>query len=253
MNRLFELSTPIAFAHRGSSAHAPENTIAAFCLALEQGADAVELDVKLSRDGKIMVFHDLTLDRVTGVKGRFCERTFADLRSLDAGEWFSTRFKGERIPMLSEVFEAVGKNMVINIELTNYDTPGDALPEEVAKLVKEHNVEDRVIFSSFDPRNLVKIRQRLPESQTALLAHQGWRGAISRSLAWRWVSPRMLHPYCSDVDASFVRRVHRLGARMHVWTVNDPAEMTRLANLGVDGLFTDDPLLFQKTLAGRKA
>src|SRR5512147_1736179 len=128
------LPQPIIFAHRGASAHAPENTLAAFELALSQGADAIELDVKLSSDGQVVVIHDPTVDRTTGAKGRVKDMTLADMRTLDAGSFFSQNFVNEKIPTLEEVFETMGKRLFINVELTNYTTPRDHLVETVCML-----------------------------------------------------------------------------------------------------------------------
>src|SRR6266496_640164 len=114
---LESLPRPIVFAHRGASAHAPENTIAAFELALAQNADAIELDVKLTADGHVVVIHDSTVDRTTGSRGRVKDLSLAQLRSLDAGSFFSEKYRGEKIPTLEEVLEAVGKRTIINVEL----------------------------------------------------------------------------------------------------------------------------------------
>ena len=114
------LPQPVIFAHRGAAVYAPENTLAAFELALTQGADAIELDVKLSAEGCAVVIHDDTVDRTTNGAGRVKNLTLADLRSLDAGSAFSEKYSGEKIPLLEEVFEAVGGRALINVELTNY-------------------------------------------------------------------------------------------------------------------------------------
>ena len=136
---LDSLPQPVIFAHRGASAHAPENTLAAFELALAQQADALELDVKLSADGHVVVIHDATVDRTTNGHGRVRDLSLADLKKLDAGSFFSQAFAGENIPTLDEVFESFGKRTFINVELTNYSTPGDALVESVCMLVKKHH------------------------------------------------------------------------------------------------------------------
>src|SRR5512145_3196062 len=122
---LASLPKPLIFAHRGASAHAPENTLAAFELAIAQNADALELDVKLSADGHAVVIHDTTVDRTTGSEGRVKDLSLAELRSLDAGTFFSEKYSGERIPTMEEVFESVGKRILINVELTNSNSPRD--------------------------------------------------------------------------------------------------------------------------------
>lgn len=240
---LSSLPQPVIFAHRGASAHAPENTLAAFELALEQGADAIELDVKLSADGQVVVIHDATVDRTTGTHGRVRDLSLAQLRALNAGSFFASRFSTEKIPMLEEVFEAVGRRTFINVELTNYNTPRDHLVESVCMLVKQHNLQGRVIFSSFYASNLSKARSYLPEVPCGLLALNGWLGAWARSFGFAFGKYAALHPNLGDVTREQIQRVHRLKGRMHVWTVNPEADIRRLFEWGVDGIFTDDPQL----------
>jgi glycerophosphoryl diester phosphodiesterase len=234
---------PFIFAHRGASAHAPENTLSAFQLALTQNADGIELDVKLSSDGHVVVIHDPTLDRTTGTKGRVKDMSLADLRALDAGSFFSETFKGEKIPTLEEVFETMGKRLFINVELTNYTTPRDQLVETVCMLVKKFNLQKHVMFSSFFAGNLSKAGSYLPEVPRGLLALNGIAGAWARSFGYYFGKYQALHPYLSDVTPEQVGRVHRLKGRIHVWTVNKADDMRKLFRWGVDAIFTDDPHL----------
>ena len=240
---LTSLPQPIIFAHRGASAHAPENTLAAFGLALAQGADGIELDVKLSADGQVVVIHDPTVDRTTGAHGRVNDLALADLRALNAGSFFSAAFSTEKIPLLEEVFEAFGKKTLINVELTNYSTPRDHLVESVCMLVKKFNVQKNVMFSSFYANNLSKARSYLPEVPCGLLAFGGLLGAWARSFGFAFGKYAALHPYLKNVTPQQVQRVHRLKGRVHVWTVNAEADMRRLFGWGVDAIFTDDPQL----------
>ena len=229
------------FAHRGASAHAPENTIAAFELALAQNADAIELDVKLSADGHIMVIHDSTVDRTTGSHGRVKDLSLAQLRSLDAGSFFSEKFHGEKIPTLAEVFEAVGKRTFINVELKNCSAPRDQLVETVCMLVKKFSLQNHVMFSSFFAASLSRARMYLPDVPSGLLALHGPLGAWARSFGFMFGKYQALHPYLTDVTPQQVQRVHRLQRRIHVWTVNAAEDMRRLFRWGVDAIFTDDP------------
>jgi glycerophosphoryl diester phosphodiesterase len=239
---LSHFPTPIFFAHRGASATAPENTLAAFNLALKQGAPAIEFDVKLTSDRQVVILHDQTLNRTTNGSGEVTKQPLAALRELDAGSWKSAEYRGEKIPTLNEVFEAVGKQLLINVELTNYATPFDGLVHEVAALVKQHGLQDRVIFSSFYPTNLVLARRLLPTVPRGQLALEGNAGWWQR-FAGNFMALDAEHPYLDDVNAELVKRVHARGRRVHVWTVNDPADMRRLRALGVEGIFTDDPLV----------
>lgn len=237
------LPRPTIFAHRGASAHAPENTLAAFELALAQGAEGIELDAKLSADGHAVVIHDATVDRTTDGHGRVKDMSLADLRSLGAGLFFAEKYRGEKVPTLEEVFEALGKRMFINVELTNYNTPGDHLVESVCMLVKKFELQKRVLFSSFFASNLSKARGLLPEVPRGLLAFNGLLGAWARSFGFAFGRYQALHPNLKDVTPQQVQRVHRLERRVHVWTVNATEDMRRLFDWGVDAIFTDDPQL----------
>ncbi len=237
------LPQPAIFAHRGASAHAPENTLAAFELALAEGADGIELDVKLSADGRAVVIHDATMNRTTGTAGRVKALSLDEMRSLDAGSFFSEKYAGEKIPALEEVFETLGKRTFINVELTNYNTPRDHLVETVCMLVKKFNMQKYVLFSSFFSSNLSRARSYLPEVPSGLLALNGLLGAWSRSFGFSFGKYQALHPNLKDVTHEQVQRVHRLGKRIHVWTVNAENDMHRLFGWGVDAIFTDDPQL----------
>jgi glycerophosphoryl diester phosphodiesterase len=246
----FDFPTPIILGHRGAKNYAPENTLAAFNLALEQGADGVELDAKLSADEVVVVHHDATLERTTNGHGRVSQTPLSTLRELDAGSFFSEKFRGEKIPTLDEVFETIGKRALINVELTNYSTPRDALVEKVVRLVKRHGLEKRILFSSFFASNLKKAAALLPEAPRGLLAVGGWMGAWARSFGFAFGEYQALHPYWTDVSARQVSRVHQLKRRIHVWTVNAADDMRRLFSWHVDGIITDDPALAVKVLRG---
>jgi glycerophosphoryl diester phosphodiesterase len=239
---LSHFPSPIFYAHRGASAHAPENTLAAFELAARQGAPAIEFDVKLTSDRHVIIIHDQTLDRTTNGSGSVTKQPLAALRELDAGSWKSAEFRGEKIPLLDEVLEAVGKKVLINIELTNYATPIDGLVPEVAALVEKHALQQRIIFSSFYFTNLLAARRLLPTVPCGQLIQAGSAGWWQRTAA-RFMAVDAEHPYLSDVNAALVQRIHARGRRVQVWTVNDPADMRRLCACGVDGIFTDDPLV----------
>ncbi len=247
---LYDSSRPAVFAHRGARAYAPENTLSSFELALAQGTDAIELDAKLTADGRIIVFHDATLERTTDGKGKVSQKTLAELRELDAGSHFSEKYRGEKIPLLEEVFDALGKKLFINVELKNYTTPTDDLVARVCELVKRCGLEAKVLFSSFLPGNLTKARRLLPGVPRGLLAAPGLAGAWARSFAFSFGDYASLNPSIADADSHAVQRVHRLKRRIHVYTVNDPDDMRKLQSWGADGLFTDDPALALRTLGG---
>lgn len=245
----FDLPRPAIFAHRGASAYGPENTLTAFQLALQQQCDAIELDVKLCAGDQAVVIHDATVDRTTNGKGNVAELTLTTLRELDAGSHFDHEFGNERIPTLSEVFETVGHETFINIELTNYTTPRDRLPEVVAGLVAHHVMEQRVLFSSFNPLTLRRIKRLLPEIPIGFLALPGKAGALSRSWFGKLlVDYQALHPAVSDVNNGLIQRRHRQGQRVNTYTVNDATQMELLFTMNIDGIFTDDPILARSLL-----
>lgn len=241
MNRFFELPRPVIFAHRGDSAHAPENTLAAFRQALQKGAPAVELDAKLSKDGTVMVIHDPDTIRTTGVPGLVRRMTCAALQALDAGSFFDARFIGERIPTLDDVLEEVGGKLLVNIELTNYAAPFDELPDKVAAIVQRHALADQVIFSSFNPANLERIRRVLPGTPAGILAFPGIAGALARSRLFLKASPALVHPHHSAVTPAYLENEHRRARQVNTWTVNSPERIQLLYAWGIDGIITDDP------------
>ncbi len=245
-----DLPRPVVFSHRGASAFAPENTLASFRLAADLGAPAVELDVKLTADNQVVVLHDPTLDRTTDGHGPLAKMTLAQVKKLDAGAAFAEKYRGEPVPTLAEVFEAVGQQVYINVELTNYTTPLDDLVARVAEVVHRCQMEERIIFSSFNPLNLIQAHRLLPEVPAGLLATEGRSGALARSFVGNLIPHQALHPYLEDVNQKLVDQVHARGRRIHVWTVNPEAEMRRLFGSGVDGIFTDDPQKALGVLAG---
>ncbi|NPV55852.1 MAG: glycerophosphodiester phosphodiesterase [Anaerolineae bacterium] len=245
---MYETPYQMIFAHRGSSLYAPENTLPAFQRAVDDGADAVELDVKLTADQKVVVIHDQMIDRTTDGSGNVADMTLEELRQFDAGSWFSDQFHGIQIPTLEDVFGVVGREVYINIELTNYRTPNDSLVPAVVELVKKHKMIENVMFSSFLPKNLYEAKQHLPEVLVAILALPGIKGILSRGYIGRRAAPSVIHPYLTDVNAAFVKRQHSIGRRVNVWTVNMAEDIQRLFDMGVDGIFTDDPPLALRVL-----
>ncbi len=235
------LPQPVVFAHRGASAHAPENTMAAFQLALEQGAPAIEFDVKLSADGHVVVIHDQTVNRTTNATGNVAKLPLEALRELDAGSWFGPQFQGEKIPTLHEVFATFGKALLMNVELTNYATPFDALVPKVADLVQKYGVERNLWFSSFYPHNLMRAARLLPSVPRAQLLWPGRAGGWQRTWG-SLINIQAEHPWKDDISAGYVQNAHQRKRRIHAWTVNHPSDLRRLNALGVDGFFTDDPL-----------
>lgn len=221
------------WAHRGASAEAPENTLAAFGLALQRRADGIELDVHLSRDGVPMVIHDETLERTSNGRGRVADWKAAELQSLDAGAWFSAGFSGERIPTLEQVLQQVGGQARLNIELKSA-----AAGQAVLELLRRHP-ESRVLISSFDHRLLARMRTMAPELALGFLVDsRWWRLGLRRALASGGES---FHPRQDMVSRPLLLACHRAGLKVYPWTVDAPARAAELVRLGCDGLFTNRP------------
>lgn len=246
-----DLKRPTIFAHRGSSAFAPENTLTAFKLAVEQHADAIELDAKLTADGHVVVIHDETVDRTTNGTGRLKSLTLAELQALDAGSKIPPLFKPEKIPTLEQVFKEVRRKIFINVELTNYSSPLDDLPDKVITLVKKYHLETGVILSSFNMIALIRARSLLPEVPLGLLTFPGCSEMTLRSKLVRFGPLLAIHPFYKDVTSNLVGMAHHAKCRVHAWTVNEPDPIQQLVTAGVDGIFSDDPLLVKNVLADK--
>jgi glycerophosphoryl diester phosphodiesterase len=233
---------PLVFAHRGASAEAPENTLAAFRLAGERGADGVELDVWRCATGELVVAHDDDLRRVGGSPLVVRAAPLAALRAVDVGSWKGERFRGERVPLLSEVLEAVPTG-VVNVELKSarFTLPDLGLARDVARLVRELRVEERVIVSSFDFRLVAAFRAFAPQVATALLFEDGLLSRGRVALAAAVLRPSALNPALGLVTPERVERWSRGGRGVAVWTVDAPADVERLCALGVSGIFANDP------------
>ena len=235
---------PWVIAHRGFSGRAPENTLAAIQMAMDVGADMLEVDVTLSSDGHLMVIHDETLDRTAGGSGQVLGSTFKYIRSLDAGSWFHPRFKDQKVPTLEEVLELIQGKMPVNVEIKG-EAVGDkiqgGIAEKVAETLDRFGMAEQTLVSSFEPRALDQLREIHP-------------GIPKGSLYNRKVHKRRLpESITSEVDAQsfhvhrwYFRRAmekeaRRLDLPVLVYTVNHPLVMKRMIRRGVAGLFTDHP------------
>lgn len=249
-NPLFdELQRPLIFAHRGASVYAPENTLAAFKLAVDQQADCIELDAQLTEDNHVVVMHDDTVDRTTNGSGRVKSFSLSDLQTLDAGSKFSPSFVSERVPSLADVFEEIGRKLLINVELKNYTSPTDDLPDKVAALVKGFQLEDSVLLSSFNMLALIRARRILPHIQLGLLTFSGLADATLRFKLIRFSTRLALHPNYEDVTPRLVQMAHKAKSRINVYTIKQPEIMRQMLHAGVDGIITPDPLMARTVLA----
>ncbi|MGM1022652.1 MAG: glycerophosphodiester phosphodiesterase [Bacillota bacterium] len=241
----------INFAHRGASGVCPENTMPAFRHALELGATGIETDVQRTQDGHLVLIHDESLERTTGCALDVRDITLEELNTLDAGDWFDEKFRGERVPLLDELLElAQSSDAIINLELKNsiYLYPG--MEEEVIAAVRRFRLEQRVIISSFNHESLALCAQLAPEIRTgALYIEIMVRPAEYASR----FGVTALHAYKQVVTPEAVSEALALGVVYHPWTVNEPEEMKRLLEAGVNGIITDYPDRLAHLLAVRSS
>src|SRR5919197_5083274 len=228
---------PLVVGHRGAMGYAPENTLASFELAVEQGADVVELDVHLSRDGEVVVMHDERLERTTDGRGLVAEHSLAELRRLDAGAWFEPRFGGQRIPTLDEVLAWARERTPLAIEIKNAPIFYDGIEAKVVELLARHGMRERALVISFDHHALRRVRELDPAVETGVL--YACRPVDAPALA-RAAGARLLEPHWSFLTPQDVDAAHAAGLRVSTWTVS-ASELPRLVAMGVDGIATNEP------------
>lgn len=238
------ISRPFVIAHRGASADAPENTIAAFELALQQGADGLALDVHLSSDEQPVVIHDFTLERTTDGAGPVSERSVRELKRLDAGGWLDRRFRGQRVQTLQEVLERFRDRARFWIELKGGSALYPGIEERVVSMVEIYDVVDRVLVQSFDHAAIIRLRALNREIPVgALVAQAPLEPALLR--------PETVSAICPGAHVlteALLAEIRRAGLDCFVWTVNEPAQMDRLVGWGVSGIITDRPGLLRARL-----
>ena len=248
-------------AHRGASAYAPENTLAAFAVGIEQRADWIESDVQATKDGELVLVHDTTLSRTTDVEQRFPGRspwnvkdfTLAEIKTLDAGSWFSEEYAGEPVPTLKEMVEQVRPTRSgILMELKSPALyPGiekkvaaefDSFPGYIDSAV----AAGRLAVQSFDFGSMKTYKGIQPEVPVGLLGTPAYADLDS----YTWAD--QINPHFGSFDAGYVARVHALGMHIHSWTVNDAATMSAVLDRGVDGIITNNPDVLREVTAGRR-
>lgn len=234
--------------HRGASADAPENTLAAFRLALAQGADGVELDVRRCASGEVVVFHDPDARRVAGAPLRVDGATLAELRALDVGGWKGERFRGERIPTLDEALEAL-PGAYVNVELKSSGRDL-RLAGAAATAIRRAGAAGRVVVSSFDYRLLVAFRLAAPDVPVGLLFDAETPGRLATWLGLRLLGAAAVHPGREVVTAARAAAWRARGLAVNVWTVDEPEEARRLAALGAAALITNVPARIRAALGG---
>ncbi|NLL48594.1 MAG: glycerophosphodiester phosphodiesterase [Firmicutes bacterium] len=228
----------IVMAHRGYSSKAPENTMPAFELALEAGSGGIELDVHLTKDGKVVVIHDPTLERTTDGEGAVANFTLAELKELDAGSWYSSEFKGVQLPTLREVLDLVkDHNVLLNVE-TKAAFGFERLNEEVASLIDEYSLWEKTIISSFNHYALVHMKMLRTQARTGILYNCGlynpWEYAKS-------IGASALHPHHKTILPELVQAAQANGMMVNVWTVDEAVDIERMALAKIDSIITNVP------------
>ncbi len=235
------------FAHRGASGAYPENTLVAFREAVRMGADAIELDVQLSRDRELIVFHDETLERTTGLSGRVIDWKLAAIQKMDVGERYAPEFAGEHIPSLQEVFEAVPSSILLNIHVIAHSYSRKMLATRLVQYLHEADAWERCFITS-DARTLKQVHRLHPGAKICSLTRFPNPSDYLRhsmELGCRIVQPlrQMLNAH-----SHFVEEAHQRGLTVNVVYANTEDEMLDLIEMEVDGIFTNDPGLLRKVL-----
>ena len=259
-NEYFQGPSPLAFAHRGGARVYPENTLVAFRAAIELGFRHIETDVHLTRDGHLVCFHDDTLERTTDGRGRVADHTLDALRTLDAAYHFSPdgaalplRGRGITIPTLEEALE-LHPGVKWNVEIK---AASDEAIETTLAFLERRGLEGRVLVAAANDSTNARLRKRIqgrfatsPGIREVFLYWLGVRLGLARFMRPGFDALQVppSHGPLTVVDRRFVEAAHAHGVQVHVWTIDDPREMRRLIELGVDGLMTDEPALLLETL-----
>lgn len=262
------MTAPLIFGHRGASAYAPENTLAAFNLAFEMGADGVELDVTLTKDGVPVVIHDDAVDRTSDGKGRVSDMMVREVQQVDSGTWFDAKYRGEKIPTLEEVLTRVPATKIVNVELKTHalrSWPPRAtqptrfefaeisaqmflrlwessnLEKTVVRVIEETKSADRVIVSSFNPMALYRVMKLNPALPRGLLYFKELPIFLGRAWLRALARPKALHPRNTTITPELAQWARKRGYSLNTWTVDEPDEARRLMALGVNGIITNKP------------
>lgn len=246
MGKLFKDETNFYIVgHRGFSAIAPENTMASFTRAIEAGANMIEMDVMMSVDGGVFVFHDYKLGRTTNGSGVLRRASKSYIRGLDAGSWFSKSYAGERVPYLEEVIELARTKAYINIEIKHKWLEGlHELVDKAVRLVEKYQMMDSCIFSSFNLEALRYLHAKYPEAKFGPLYRHNLN-PTSRSFPLKYNAQAVMlnHHF---LNSKSIERLHNHGLKVLVYTVNNPNRIEKLIKMGVDGIISDNPELVKK-------
>ena len=232
---------PLIIAHRGASDTAPENTAFAFEAAINVGADGIELDVQQTADGVLIVFHDMNMERITGLDKNVSDVTYEEIQSLDAGRWFAPEFSGAGIMTFEEVLAFIDGRCFLNIELKNFSQKLNG-EKQAADLILKYNMEDKCCVTSFSYDTLKRIKKCSEDIHTGLIMSRASGYFYDLEAADAFSIKSMFIKEQTIVNA------HRCGKEVYAWTVNTSAEMKRLADIGADHIITDKPELAKEML-----
>ena len=238
-------------AHRGASAYFPENTMVSFQGAIDLKADMVELDVQLTADGEIVVFHDEKISRCTGGRGRIADYTLAGLKRLDAGGWFSEAFRGEKIPTLTEVLSLCRNKIAVNIEIKTEavtDVVRGGIEEKCLKKVHAAGMQGHVVYSSFDPRALRHLKQIDATVPLATLYERKCYGIKLPSQILEMLGADTFNCSLRELTKKRLADLQANAIPFNVYTVNDEKNIMRLFALNAGGIFSNRPDRLRKTL-----
>jgi len=238
----------IIIGHRGAGGHAPENTEAAIIAGLHLGADALEVDVQFTSDGVPVLYHDRTLERMAGVRGKVRDQTARELAGYDVGFKYADEYRGERILTLDEAARLIPRDTFLHVEIKDYDavTPGNL--KEVLSSLKRRGILDRCLIASFNEKILSSVRGLDSKLRLGLLVSGKPQGAAERAVALGCFS---LNPEAAHADRALVEECHAKGLKVFAYTPNEPAEMRELIEAGVDGVYTDFPDRMSEVMDGR--
>jgi glycerophosphoryl diester phosphodiesterase len=248
---------PLIGAHRGASEDAPENTLAAFDLAVEQGAELIELDVHLSADGHLVVHHDFDLLRTAGRAERVEELDLSELQQLDIGAWKGPRYRGEHIPTLDTVLARYGQRVFLNVEIKVDTVPYAAIEDQVANGIAAHGLRERVVVSTFDVETFLRLRRLNADVRASLLfelppavpAAVSQKDSLAVALTFAAQHGAVgLHLDHTVITGAVVDRAAALSLGVLAWTVDDEREMARLAGLGVEAILSNRPRVLREQL-----
>jgi glycerophosphoryl diester phosphodiesterase len=235
------LNRSAVIAHRGASIYAPENTLAAMDLAIAQGADAVEIDVRMSKDGIPFLFHDYTVNRTTNLKtSQSIENlTFEEIQNLDAGSWFHPDFAGEKIPSLAQVLELIYGRTYLYLEIKG-STPG--IETRVMEMLMDYDMVTSTTIMSFNREQLRKVKS-MDEQVTTMLLIPVFVGSLNGVITLDYVDSLGLRFDMIKTNPEYIEMIHKADKRAYVWTLNRADDIKFAVNIDADGIITDDPLL----------